>query len=661
MAKGLRTPGTPGGPPFRMGIPVPRVVDHPNGPDAREFTNSRGLVRGKPATVPITIKHPYFDRMGRVQRTSEMPVLPKVGLVTSVAGQQAALTAGLALLEDLKTLAGTDLGAAESGHLEKALVQSGFVGGWQFIEGGMRTYDAPDDLEEASIAVAQHIEERGRRPVIAKGLGYSRGKQKGLPLLTKSDDALLPGVLGGRLIEKVSDIPRVMRDFNTLLGTLGLLPDEPWGIMGSRTGPIGKQQPWFSELSPNLPMVWTHDVVGTACRRRHIHMYSLLLNAANRPNTTAFKMLLRSLVQFEEVVPSEVAAELESWRARGFVILDGDYSGLDKSVTTPVYANAIDNVWRRFAVEPERMDLYKYSALDIPCIAPGWSEAEPLILYNKDGGVASGWGGTTVDDCVVSMMAIAACVADALGVDVATALDQHGRNWRAWHWGDDTMLALPRGVDHDRFVARAAMAGLKLKLGQAPVFLMVAYPAGGAPTNLVSRTFMQSIWREKVTRFESVVLFGLWVRTSLALNHPMFLRCWRAIVEAAEPDGVLTRNGVARWSQLDMLVRSPAFQRRLREDLASSEDEAVSFLEGISRGGDYSSPAAQLALKIIGADVSPQWFSPIGDTGIPTRAEFVRAVDVYMRRVEKRAADVAAKGSVIAGREDDVEDDDGAV
>jgi hypothetical protein len=573
-----------------------------------------------------------------------MPQLPRVGLVTSLAGQRAAITAGMELLNQLRKLRG-DYAASEAGHLEKALLQSGFIQGWQFIEGGLRTFDAPDDLRSMVGPFVEHIRERAAAPTLVRGISFPLGKQKGHPFLTKDDDALDPIVRAGRLMSRLEAVPAIMETLRRGLGVTGTLPNELFGVIGSRTGPIAKEQPYFEELGPNSLMTMRFMVKGTASRRRHIHMYPAVANVAVRTITTYIKQLIRSLPQFAVTAPDDMMREIDAWRARGFEIWGLDFSGLDKSVTTANY-NCVVDVWSEFAPERERMGMYREFALNMSAIAPGWSEQEDLIQYHKDGGVASGFGGTTVDDCGVSAMAVAAGVAAGAGWSEAEVLRRHGVDWMAKHWGDDSLLALPKGFDGDAMVAKLARLGLTAKLDRAPVFLMVAYPRGGRPTNLVSRSYMQSVWREHNSRFKSVALFGLYVRLSLARAHPLFPALWTAVASAGAPDGLLAERAVDSFGALQAHVESATFMREIRADLESDVNEFNAFVEGASRGGDESAPGYRIIATMLGQSMLNRltWKGDVARATPGTLDELKLSLDLYMSRVEEKAARKEAEG-----------------
>jgi hypothetical protein len=374
-------------------------------------------------------------------------------------------------------------------------------------------------------------------------------------------------------------------------------------------------------------------------------MYPAVANASLRTVTTHVKDYIRSLPQFAVTPPDDLARELDEWRRRGFKILSLDFSGLDKSVTTSNYHRVID-AWDAISPEPERMALYRDFAMNMSAVAPGWSSVEDLLQYFKDGGIASGFGGTTIDNCGISAQAVGDAVAMSMKWEVSTVYRRHMRDWRAWHWGDDSILALPPSANEDVMVARLAQVGLTAKLETAPVFLMVAYPANGQPTNLVSRSYMQSVWREHNSRFESVALFGLYVRLSLATKHPMFPALWEAIVAAAAPDALLLRRGVRSFRHLVDLIESADFIRELRKDLEGDVNEFNAFVEGASRGGDPSAPGYRLIMAMLGESMMTRltWKGSAELASTGTLDDLKISLDVYTRRVEKKAAMKQAEG-----------------
>jgi hypothetical protein len=195
----------------------------------------------------------------------------------------------------------------------------------------------------------------------------------------------------------------------------------------------------------------------------------------------------------------------------------------------------------------------------------------------------------------------------------------------------------------------------------APVFLMTFFSPDGAAFNLASRAYMQTVWREHATRSEELTLFGLWVRFSMLRGHPFFERTWMAVIRAAIPDGLLSRNGITTYESLERMVRDPRFQQRMVEASNDEQKRFKDMIDGITRGEGATAVGGDVPylLRLTGLDaaasrtrmVIPPDIAALSVADASKKEERLKlAVDVLMDRRRNLApageVDQAAQPSV---------------
>lgn len=213
-----------------------------------------------------------------------------------------------------------------------------------------------------------------------------------------------------------------------------------------------------------------------------------------------------------------------------------------------------------------------------------------------------------------------------------------------WIWGDDTMIAVGKGFNEDAYVAESARLGYVTKLSTAPVFLMTMFPKHGPATNLASRTYAQSIWREHEQQALPLTLFGLWVRFGLLAGHPFFSTTWSAVAKAARPDGVLEARGIRSFADLDAHIRSATFTAELAAALKTDPATGITLWDSLTRGGEGAAdnPDAAYALALLGhaaPGMGKLWTAPLrlslAETKQARHTNLDTAISAYMGWLDK--------------------------
>lgn len=638
----------PSGASFRLGVPTPSVtpVTGAGQVTPQDYIGQR-LVNGKPAAYALPTSNEYLIRYSEGVRRGRRPELSPRGLVKSVTGQMAAIREAEALLHVLEAWPDDDYRAAEPEHLQKAVMQSGYCPGWQFIEGGLsRATSAALGLEEEALLLEKYLYRFATPGWPKGGVSYPRGKFKGLPFLTRSDAALPVCAAMAALIGNRETAEEVMDYVITALGATTLSTVPLSAVQFTRTGPLRKPQPYWRILRDGAYLEYM--VTGTYPRRRHVNAQPSFTNMAARMLAVSAKLWLRSATSFHHVGRQLTAYQVRSARNQGLEIWSDDISGYDKSVSRE-HQLSLYGVWRRNLPDTGVMDLYEWAALDMPTLSPGWDDADgKIIVYGKDAGISSGHIGTSVDGGAINWMRTVSAVGYATGWGSQKAAARLGTDWHLWVWGDDTLIAIPKGFDGDKYTERNEALGYATKLSKAPVFLMTCYPKDGPPTNLASRTYAQSVWREHEQMHLVMTIFGLWTRFSLLAGHPAFELTWRAVARAALPDGELRSRRIATFGDLDRHVRMDAFRLEMKKALQTDPQGAATLIDSLTRGsGDVrDNPDSSFALALLGADVlrDREWRAPgrLGLRGVDEaekRKSLDTAISVYLGWMDKAEAE----------------------
>lgn len=577
----------------------------------------------------------------RYMRAVGMGADPRVegeGLIRTVVGQREAVHQGRLLLDDLADVRVEWFRAAEVEHIEKGTIQSGFAPGWHVIPGGLRRrIPGVGDLTPGLRCFKDYLLRAGRAAALLSGASYPRHTNRGWPTYGTSDAELLLHVAASMLVERYDDVAEVGVMMADALGdhTASALP--PHSVMWSRTGPSKKFIPVWTERSGEL--VQTGLVKGFYPRRRHVFGMPTFVNAAFRLEVIREKHLLRSTPVFGHSDRRTTEAQIGAARARGLRIISDDVKSFDQSIDATHQEALAREVHEHLFVEKGLVEVYRRAAVEMGVLAPPIRSGMEAMLYHKDGMEPSGHGGTSWDDSGINFARVLCSMAAAMRWSGPERALQGllSDEWRLWIWGDDTLLAVPSGFDEDAYTAESLRLGYTCAMSTAPVFLMVCYPPGGGAWNLLSRSYVQSVWRERPSVRESIALFGLWNRWHLTTGHPMRMRGWRAITAAAAPDGVLERRRIRTPDDLDKLIVDAGFKAELQNDLRASPTALKDLIGSLSRGsGDlHDTPEGQYALALFGQELvrESEWRPP-GRVGL-------RGGDRYeARELTKRAIEV---------------------
>lgn len=633
-------------PPTGAGFPVglhPGVVE-PVGPpvSAYDWVTKGRLVRGGPMVVNLRVSNPYLDGYVARRRKGRAPWFARGGLVRSQQDHQLARMEGRELLDLVSRWPHPDVRASEPEHIDKACLQTGTIPGWQFPEGGLHPENEPSHSPAAFISLAADLINRrlagaGGRGVLA-GFSYPRRRQKGPPFWTEDDRALQPASLMARRSHDPERAIAIGTHVAERLGDRVTPAVGPCAIMFTRHGPTKRPQPYFSGVASDAMPVLSHMTTGYFDRTRHVNAVATYLNMAIRPTSIWLKLALRATPWMGVHSRVAMARRVAQWRARGLSVVSADYSGYDKTISATLYDCAL-KMYHKLGVSESQLALYRWISVELGTLAPGFTNEFPLMVLNRDGGLASGTSGTSVDGSSINFLAILFCVASAMNWSPArTTAALEAAEWDVAIWGDDTLLGLPAGADLDRYVTAATQLGLRAKISTAPVFLMTMYGAGLPPTNLVSRTFAQSVWREHEQLRETLSLFGLSVRSALAESHPLWVPCWRSIAKVANSSGLFARWGIRHYRDLRVLVSSSAFRAQLRRDLLEDQAGALRMLEGLTRGSgslEDNPDAAFIVAALGGLPLDIKDWEPTKDSTWTksniTISDVDRSVDDYLR------------------------------
>lgn len=554
--------------------------------------------------------------MRRVKKGSN-PALYGEGLIRSVPGQKAAVSSGLELLQDLQNYPAGWFVAAEAEHLEKAIIQDGYSPGWHVIPGGLHREERPT-IEPGLRMLLRYLQARGTPAATLTGTSYPRNTNKGWPTYGTNDAELMLHVVMGSMVRDYDDVARLGTYVANALGDSVSASLAPHAVMWSRTGPRKKPQDLYMFGDVDLERTgWT---AGIYPRRRHVFGLPTFVNACFRLEVIREKLLMRSTPVFGHSYRSITAGQVASARRRGLKVLSDDISAFDQSVAPNHQEDLARVIHTALFRETGLVDVYLRAARDMGVVSPPLRTRPEGAFLTKKGMTASGHGGTSTDGSFINAARAFMAVAKALNwSEDRTLKGLLSGEWDLWIWGDDTLLAVPNGFDEDAYVAESERLGYKCALSQAPVFLMVCYPPDGTHWNLASRAYVQSIWREHPSPKESIGIFGLWVRWNLTKDHPMRGRLWRALYEAALPDGVLERRRIRTGVDLDEHVSGPAFKTELRADLAARPAALRDLLSSLTRGTYDPSvnPDATYALALLGlTTLKEASWTPPGRVGL---------------------------------------------
>lgn len=632
----------PTGSGFPVGIRPGVVVPAKEIVTALEWLTKGRLVRGGPMVVPLLATNTYLTGYMERRRKGRAPWFAKGGLVRSLDAHQVARHEAAQLLDLVTRWPHPDIRSGEPEHLDKACLQTGTIPGWQFPEGGLHPERAPAATPEAFVvpaasAISRALAGAGGRGLLSR-FSYPLGRQKGAPFFTDDDRALEPCALMARRSTTPEAAIAVGVHVAERLGDRVTPTVGPCAIMFTRHGPTKKSQAYFSGIATDEMPRLTHMTAGYFDRTRHVNAVAAYLNMTIRPTATWLKKAIRATRWMGVHSRAQMGRRVARWREMGLRVRSADYSGYDKTISPQLYDCAL-SLYKALGVSEAQLLLYRWISVELGTIAPGFTNREPLMVINREGGLASGTSGTSVDGSCINFLAILYCISAATGWSPErTVAALEAEEWDVAIWGDDTLLALPAAVDMDAYEAAAARLGLVVKISEAPVFLMTLYGRGLAPTNLVSRTFAQSVWREHEQLRETLSLFGLSVRATLAETHPLWIPCWRAIATVAEPSGLFGRWKIKQYADLRRLVASTPFRKQLAADLVADKQGALRLVEGLTRGsGDLEdNPDAAFIIAALGGLplALEEWEPRQSATWLKSRItieDIDRSIDEYMR------------------------------
>jgi len=582
-------------PGWRSGVPTPDIRPGDN--------KSAGEIIGPDRFRAVRSVHPqleyYFDQVVG----GKNPQLRGQGLIKSVTGQAEAVKQGLALKDVLQSMPARWFVEAESEHIEKAIIQDGFSPGWHVIEGGLVRRAVSPPLDEGLSAAKYYVEVSAARGGLSPHLStsYPRGTNHGWPTYNTSDDDLLLHVAMGTAVTSWDSL-REIGDY--VAGRLGLRESqglEPHSVTWSRTGPMRKDQQYLTWSEQGMRRTaWTR---GYYPRRRHVFGLPAFVNVSFRHDAAMVKARLKATVAFGHSTRARTASIVQGARLKGLRILSDDISGFDQSVDA-IHQEALYRlVYSDWFEEKDILDVYARAAISMPALAPPIGPGQAAILYLKDGMTPSGHGGTSIDGSMINLARYLMAAGKALKASPLAVADRMlSGSLLGLFWGDDTLVGVPRGFNADAYIAESERLGYHCRLSEAPVFLMTCYGPDGGYWNLASRSFAQSVWREHPSVFESVSIFGLWVRLTLTKTHPLLSRLWQAIRLAAQPSQMLEKRRIRSLSDLDEHVQGSAFMTELKRDLKTDRRLAEKLIAGLTRGsGDINdNPDAAFAFAMLG-------------------------------------------------------------
>lgn len=622
-----------------------RIVDGSERMDALTWMRGARPADGAPLAHVVTATNRYFDMYSRRRRDGRAPFFGRRGLVTSMASHEEARRQATRLMNVIDRYPRPEIQAAEKDQLERACLLNGTIPGFQFPQGGLSPETDPSfDLAAAVPGLVERLKANAGRVVLLTGFSYPLDRFKGGPWWTTDNGVLEPSALMSRMSVDVESALRIGDIVARHIGDPVMPVTGPQAVMFTRAGPTKKEQAYFQMAAgPRWPVMtaWTQ---GYFDRTRHVNAVAAYLNMAIREWTVRIKLLMRQLAFCE--VRSRATEYAMARRAvdSGLTLLSDDLSGYDKTVSYPLYENLLD-VYQALGMPDGMRQLYRWVSIELGTLAPGWDDAHPLISISRRGGLASGTSGTSVDGTLINLLRVVVSVAAGMRWSEDEAWRRLDRGeWFCRVWGDDTLIAVPKSMDRDRYVEATAAVGLKCKLSIAPVFLMTLLARGVPPTNLAGRTFMQSVWREHEASRDTIGLFGMGVRCELCASHPLWPEVWESIQAVSRVTGMLERWRVRTLTDLRNLIRSSSFKEKLAFDLKENAASRARLLEALTRGsGDLEDnpDGAYITAMLGGLPLkNTMWTPEQNATWLKSRItvdDVLRATDVYLKRAEKAA------------------------
>lgn len=323
-------------------------------------------------------------------------------------------------------------------------------------------------------------------------------------------------------LPSLSAVRKLVAEANSRAG-LSFLGDEPVIITHSRTGPMGKPTPTREWVGPRL--FETGETTGVYCRRRHVKGVPTWFNEMLRGVILWHQLGLKRWHGFghgaDEFMEAKFMKSYDSVARFGAVqILSDDASNFDDTVSLLHLEQLRDlyYVWPNGLLR----DLYD-SSFTMRVLSGPLHRDDPLSLYERDGGVASGLISTTLDDSVVNACILCECIAAASGrsiPQVLSALDEGSLDF--WVQGDDSLIFTTWDLDVDAYLMRAEELGYVRKLERYPVFLMRWYPGPGKQSfTSAIRAAMRTATRESKALGPAFERFGTYVRWQACQKDPM--------------------------------------------------------------------------------------------------------------------------------------------
>jgi len=287
---------------------------------------------------------------------------------------------------------------------------------------------------------------------------------------------------------------------------------------------------------------------------------------------------------------------------RKHIRFSADISGMDTSCG----ANLIKAVWKVFRSMVPNHSYYSIvesiNSRGAYMTSP-WDQDDSVLLFQKDGGIASGVITTDLENSFINLMLQVYCYAKVTSISFEKAyLHLDKGEWFVKIKGDDSTTIVPRNYDFNKHRLAAAELGFKMDPLPGTAFLMTYFDMiNGKYFGLVGRALMQTLWRENDAIGPFTELFGLITRWARCKNHPLYYKIFNLLKKHPGFEKIQSLTSVIIDSNtLLNILDDDRFLIGLRKELKQTGGAKwiIDTVRGLTRGtGDWSE--ASLSSKTI--------------------------------------------------------------